>query len=79
MIKRAVAFNAPVNATTFLYLTLAQSNLEFCSNMWSPSTVSDITAIESIQRPVTSYILSYPEKLNTATMYHTSFASTILP
>ena len=51
MIKRAVGFNAPVNVTTSLYLTLVRSNLEYCSSVWSPSTVSDIKAIKSMQRP----------------------------
>ena len=49
MIKRAVGFNAPVNVTTSLYRTLVRSNLEYCSSVWSPSTVSDTKAIESIQ------------------------------
>ena len=44
MIKRAVGFNAPVNVTTSLY-----RNLEYCSSVWSPSTVSDTKAIKSIQ------------------------------
>ena len=37
------------------------SNLEYCSSVWSPSTVSDTKAIESIQRGATRYILNYPE------------------
>ena len=61
MIKRAVGFNAPVNVTTSLYRTLVRSNLEYCSSVWSPSTVSDTKAIESIQRAATRYILNYPE------------------
>ena len=61
MIKRAVGFNAPVNVTTSLYCTLVRSNLEYCSSVWSPSTVSDAKAIESIQRAATRCILNYPE------------------
>ena len=61
MIKRAVGFNAPVNVSTSLYRTLVRSNLEYCSSVWSPSTVSDTKAIESIQRAATRYILNYPE------------------
>ena len=61
MIKRAVGFNAPVNVTTSLYRTLVQSNWEYCSSVWSPSTVSDTKVIESIQRAATRYILNYPE------------------
>ena len=61
MIKRAVGFNAPVNVTTSLYRTLVRSNLEYCSSVCSPSTVSDTKAIESIQRAATRYILNYPE------------------
>ena len=53
MIKRAVGFNVPVNVTTSLYRTLVCSNLEYCSNMWSPSTVSNTKAFESIQRAAT--------------------------
>ena len=61
MIKRAVGFNVPVNVTTSLYRTLVQINLEYCSSVWSPSTISDTKAIESIQRAATRYILNYPE------------------
>ena len=53
MIKRAVGFNAPVNVTTSLYHTLVRNNLDYCSSVWSPSTVS-------IQRAATRYILNYP-------------------
>ena len=61
MIKRAVGFNARVNVTTSLYRTLVRSNLEYCSSVWSPSTVSDTIAIESIQRAASRYVLNYPE------------------
>ena len=62
MIKRAVGFNVPLNITTSLYRTLVRSHLEYCSSVWSPSTVSDTKAIESIQRAATRYILNnYPE------------------
>ena len=61
MIKRAVGFNAPVNVTNYLYRTLVRSNLEYCSRVWFPSTVSDTKAFESIQRAATHYILNYPE------------------
>ena len=64
MIKRAVGFNAPVNVTNSLYRTLVRSNLEYCSSVCSPSTVSETKAIESIQRAATRYIFNYPE-LNT--------------
>ena len=39
MIKRAVGFIAPVNVTTSLYRTLVRRNLEYCSSVWSSSTV----------------------------------------
>ena len=61
MIKLPVCFNAPAHATTSLYRTLVQSNLEYCSSVWSPSTVSDTEAIESIQRAATRYIPNCPE------------------
>ena len=46
---------------TFLYRTLVRSNLAYCSNVWSPSTVSDIKAIETIQRAASRYIPNYLE------------------
>ena len=61
MIKRAVGFNAPVIVTTSLYRTLVRSNLEYCSSVRSPSTVSDTKDIESIQRAATRYFLNYPD------------------
>ena len=61
MIKRAAGFNIPVDVTTSMYRTLVRSNLEYCSSVWSPSTISDTKAIESIQRAATRYIFSYSE------------------
>ena len=61
MIKLPVGFNAPAHVTTSLYRTLVQNNLEYCSSVWSPSTVSDTEAIESIQRAATRYIPNCPE------------------
>ena len=63
MIKRAVGFDAPGNATASLCRTLVQSNLD-CSSVRSPSTVSDIKYIEAIQRAATRYISI--QKFNTS-------------
>ena len=61
MINRVARFNAPVNVTRSLYRTLLRSNIEYYSSVWYPSTVSDVKAIESIQRAATRYILNYLE------------------
>ena len=53
MIERTIGFNFPANGTTSHIGTLIQSNLEYCSSVWSSSTVSDVKAIESIQRAAT--------------------------
>jgi hypothetical protein len=52
----------------FAFKTYVLPILEYCSSVWSPSTVTDIVRIESIQRSFTKYLrscngLTYNERL----------------
>ena len=49
-IKLAVGFNAPVHVSASPYRILVQSNLEYCSSVWSPIVLFHVKAIESIPR-----------------------------
>jgi hypothetical protein len=43
-----------------LYKTLVRSQLAYCTQVWSPQSVSLILQIENVQRRATRYILSLP-------------------
>jgi len=45
-------------AKKVLYLSLVRSQLTYCSPVWRPQLIKDITAIENIQRRATKFILS---------------------
>lgn len=44
-----------------LYNAMIRSRLEYCSPLWSPSKISDIQALEGVQRNFTSKISGYSE------------------
>jgi ribonuclease P/MRP protein subunit RPP40 len=44
-----------------LFKALIRSSLEYCSPLWSPSKVSDIQALEGVQRHFTSRISGYSD------------------
>ena len=41
-----------------LYITLVRSQLTYCSQLWRPHLIKDITLLERIQRRATKYILN---------------------
>ena len=41
-----------------LYISLVRSQLIYCSQMWRPQLIKDITSLERIQRRATKYILN---------------------
>ena len=57
-----------------LWKCLIQSRLDYCSQLWSPSSAADINRIENIQRSYTSCILGmkdvdYWSRLNLLNLY----------
>ena len=47
-----------VNAKKQLYIALVRSQFQYCSTLWRPQLIKDITMIERIQRRATKYILN---------------------
>ena len=47
-----------VNAKKQLYIALVRSQFQYCSILWRPQLIKDITMIERIQRRATKYILN---------------------
>lgn len=56
-----MGYNAPENVTTSLYKALIRSNIEYSSPVWCPGKVTQIQALEKIQRNFSSYIMHYPD------------------
>jgi len=57
LIRRTFKTNY-TQAKTQLYITLVQSQLIYCSQIWRPHHIKDITLLERIQRRATKYILN---------------------
>ena len=47
-----------INAKKQLYIALVRSQLLYCSQLWRPHLIKDITMLERIQRRATKYILN---------------------
>ena len=64
MIRRAVGLRAPPSITMQLFNTMSRSIIEYCSPVWSPSSVGDIQRVERLQRGMTRYAMHYPDHLD---------------
>ena len=58
LVKRTLGFNAPVAIKLQLYLSHGRSILEYCTSLWSPYQVKEITHRERVHRQVTKCILN---------------------
>ena len=47
-----------IQAKKILYLSLVRSQLIYCSPVWHPQFINDITTIENVQRRATKFILN---------------------
>jgi len=63
LIKRTFKTNC-TQAKTQLYITLVRSQLIYCSQIWKPHLIKDITLLERIQRRATKYILNDYQSTN---------------
>lgn len=57
LLRRSVSRQAPIKAKKLLYLSLIRSRMLYCSPVWHPHLIKDITRLETIQRRATRYIL----------------------
>jgi hypothetical protein len=58
LIKRSVGYHAPSHVKLQLYKSLTLSNMDYCSQVWSPQGFVKIRSLESVQRSMTKYILN---------------------
>ena len=66
LIKRTVGFNAPVNVTKALRLTLIRSDLEFGSCLWSSTSRHNVECLKGVQKRATKFIMHYPDLIGSA-------------
>ena len=57
LIRRSFHSDHCPQAKKILYLSLVQSQLTYCSQIWRPHLLKDVMALEGIQRRATKYIL----------------------
>ena len=57
LLKRSFCATNSISTKRKLYISLVQSKLTYCSQLWRPALIRDIMQIESIQRRATRYIL----------------------
>jgi len=57
-VKRILGLYAPREAKMRLYTSLVRSHLEFATVVWSPTTLSNLKLLESVQRRATKFILN---------------------
>ena len=64
LIKRTCRGLKDVSTLSTLYLALVRSQLEFCSEVWSPYQARNITKLERVQRRATQLILKTTDVSN---------------
>ena len=50
LIRRTLSTSSPVSLKKRLYISLVHSHLSYCSQLWRPHLIKDITNIERVQR-----------------------------
>lgn len=59
LIKRTFSTACPLSVKKLLYTSLVRSKLTYCSQVWRPMLIKDITNLERIQRRATRYITGH--------------------
>ena len=59
IIIRNIALSAPRDLKKALYISLVCSKITYCSQLWRPMHIKDITCLENIQRRVTKFIITH--------------------
>ena len=63
-IKRPCENFKDVDTRRTLYYSLVLPQLEFSSQLWSPSQINHKLLLENVQRRATKFILNYPEDMS---------------
>ena len=56
LIRRTFSSDISTKVKKLLYLSLVRSKLTYCSQVWRPRLIKDISSLERIQRRATKYI-----------------------
>ena len=59
LIRRTISTTS-IDVKRRLYISLVRSNLSYCSQLWRPRHLKDITLLERVQRRATKYIIPNP-------------------
>ena len=58
LLRRSFSRHQSVTVKNTLYISLVRSQVTYCSMIWRPNLIRDITLIEQIQRRATKFILN---------------------
>ena len=58
LIRRNISASHSVSVKRLLYITLVRSHFAYCSQLWRPNLLKDISRLERVQRKATKFILS---------------------
>ena len=58
LLRHSFSRHQTVTAKKTLYISLVRSQVTYCSMIWRPNLIRDITLIEQIQRRATKFILN---------------------
>ena len=58
LIRRNISASHSVFVKRLLYITLVRSHFAYCSQLWRPNLLKDISRLERVQRKATKFILS---------------------
>ena len=58
LLRRVFSSVTCIRAKKVLYISLVQSRMLYCSSIWCPHLLTDIRALENVQRRATKFILN---------------------
>ena len=58
LVKRTVPIASPAGLKRSIYLALVRSHFTYCSQLWRPNLLKDISTLERVQHHATKYILN---------------------
>ena len=58
LLRRTVGSSSSIKVRKFLYIILIRSQITYCSPVWRPHCIKDISLLESVQRKATKWILN---------------------
>ena len=60
-LRRHISKDFDARTRRALYLTLVRPSVRYASEVWSPTSISNLRTVESLQRRASRFILNYPD------------------